>query len=62
MIALDSRQLIKSIKKDGWQLIRIKGSHQHFHHPTKQGIVTIPHPTKDIPVGTYKSILKQAGL
>jgi len=50
------------IQKEGWQLVRTKGSHHHFKHPTRKGIVTIPHPKKDIPKGTVGSILKQAGL
>ncbi|WP_323094676.1 type II toxin-antitoxin system HicA family toxin, partial [Aeromonas hydrophila] len=33
-----------------------------FKHPTKKGRVTIPHPNKDLPKGTVKSILKQAGI
>jgi len=36
--------------------------HHHFKHPTKKGIVTIPHPKKDIPKGTVGNILRQAGL
>jgi predicted RNA binding protein YcfA (HicA-like mRNA interferase family) len=59
---MKSDSLIKSIEKDGWFLVRIKGSHHHFKHPVKKGIVTVPHPKKDIPKGTYNSILKQAGL
>lgn len=50
------------IEKDGWELVRTKGSHHHFKHHIKKRIVTIPHPKKDIPMGTAKSILKQAGL
>ena len=50
------------IIKDGWELVRTKGSHHHFKHPTKKGIVTIPHPKKDIPKGTVGNILRQAGL
>lgn len=42
--------------------MRTKGSHHHFKHSEKKGIVTIPHPKKDVPIGTVKSILKQAGL
>jgi predicted RNA binding protein YcfA (HicA-like mRNA interferase family) len=57
-----SGRLIKLITKDGWQLVRTKGSHHHFKHPTKKGIVTIPHPKKDIPKGTVGNILRQAGL
>jgi len=42
--------------------MRAKGSHHHFKHPIKKGIVTIPHPKKDIPKGTVGNILRQAGL
>jgi predicted RNA binding protein YcfA (HicA-like mRNA interferase family) len=32
-------------------------------HPTKPGVVTVPgKPSKDLPIGTERSILKQAGL
>jgi predicted RNA binding protein YcfA (HicA-like mRNA interferase family) len=31
-------------------------------HPTKPGIVTVPHPKKDMPIGTLRSIEKQSGL
>ncbi|KLT91369.1 YcfA-like protein, partial [Acinetobacter baumannii MRSN 3527] len=54
--------LIKMIEADGWYEVRVSGSHHHFKHPTKKGLVTIPHPKKDLPNGTVKSILKQAGL
>lgn len=50
------------IEKDGWYIVRTKGSHHHFKHPEKKGLVTVPHPKRDIPPGTVNSILKQAGL
>lgn len=59
---MKSRELIKEIQADGWYLARVTGSHHHFKHDSKLGIVTIPHPKKDLPKGTIKSILKQAGL
>ncbi|EPQ2216286.1 type II toxin-antitoxin system HicA family toxin [Acinetobacter baumannii] len=59
---MKSLDLIKMIEADGWYLVRVKGSHHHFKHPTKGGLVTIPHPKKELPSGTVKSILKQAGL
>ena len=58
----DSRKLIKLLEEDGWVRIGITGSHHHFKHPIKPGKVTIPHPRKDIPIGTVRSLLKQAGL
>lgn len=59
---MSSNDLIKLLKKDGWYLDRIKGSHYHFKHPTKKGTVTVPHPRKDVPIKTFESSLKQAGL
>ncbi len=60
--AVNSRELISRIEADGWYLVRVNGSHHHFKHPTKPGLVTIPHPKKDLLAKTAASILKQAGL
>jgi len=59
---MNSRELIKLIEKDGWFLVNTEGSHNQYKHPSKKGRVTVPHPKKDIPIGTLKSIKKQAGL
>jgi predicted RNA binding protein YcfA (HicA-like mRNA interferase family) len=59
---MNSQQLIKILQDAGWIEVRVKGSHHHFKHPEKLGIVTVPHPKKDLPLGTVKSILKQAGI
>lgn len=58
----NSRELLKLLKDDGWEIIRAKGSHHQLRHPTKIGLVTIPHPKKNFPRRTIESILKQAGL
>ncbi|MFF0676789.1 type II toxin-antitoxin system HicA family toxin [Staphylococcus xylosus] len=57
-----SREIIKEIERNGWYLVKVVGSHHHFKHPTKTGKITVPHPRKDLPRGTERSILKQAGL
>lgn len=59
---MNSRELIKRIEDDGWFLVGARGSHHQFKHPIKKGRVTVPHPRKDLPLPTVKSILKQAGL
>lgn len=59
---MNSAEVVKLIHVDGWRLIRISGSHHHFRHAVKPGLVTIPHPKKDLPPGTLNSILRQAGL
>ena len=62
MKSYSSREVIKMLEADGWVLIRITGSHHHFKHPTKPGLVTVKHPDKDIPRKTLKSISLQSGL
>jgi predicted RNA binding protein YcfA (HicA-like mRNA interferase family) len=57
-----SREVIKALEGDGWREVARKGSHVQFKHPEKPGRVTVPHPTRDIPVGTLRSIEKQSGL
>lgn len=59
---MNSREVIQLLKKDGWILKRTVGSHHHFVHPTKKGLVTVPHPKRDLPVGTLKSVEKQANV
>lgn len=61
-MATSSREIIKELKAAGWVLDRIEGSHHHFRHPERPGTVTVPHPKKDLAIGTVKSIRKQAGL
>jgi predicted RNA binding protein YcfA (HicA-like mRNA interferase family) len=57
------RDIVKLIEEDGWYPARTRGSHRHFKHPRKPGLVTIAaHPGVDVPKGTLNSILKQAGL
>ncbi len=59
---VNSRDVIKELKKDGWFEVNQVGSHTQFRHSTKPGRVTVPHPKRDIPLGTLKSIEKQAEL
>jgi predicted RNA binding protein YcfA (HicA-like mRNA interferase family) len=57
------RDVIKHLRKEGWEQVRMKGSHRQFHHPEIPGTVTVSgKPGLDIPPGTFKSILKQAHL
>lgn len=58
---MNSREVIKMLKEDGWFLVRVKGDHHHFKHNHKKGVVTVPHPKKDLPKGTLNSIFQQAG-
>jgi predicted RNA binding protein YcfA (HicA-like mRNA interferase family) len=58
---MNSKELIKLLKQDGWIQVGGKGDHEKFTHPTKLGHVVVPHPRKDIPIGTLRNIYRQAG-
>jgi len=60
---LKIKEVIRLLEADGWQLKRISGSHRHFTHPNKSGLVTVAgHPSATLKKKTEASILKQAGL
>ena len=61
---MKARDLVRTIEEDGWELIRVTGSHHIYKHPAKPGRIVIPiHGlNRDMPIGTALSILKQAGL
>ncbi|MDQ3264466.1 MAG: type II toxin-antitoxin system HicA family toxin [Myxococcota bacterium] len=60
---MTSADVIRALRADGWRLKRVNGSHHIFgDHPTKAGIVVVPHPKKKLQVGLIKSIEAQAQL
>jgi len=57
------KEIIKLITSDGWFLVKTRGDHRQFKHPTKKGKVTVPGKlSDDLDPNTAKSILIQAGL
>ncbi len=56
-----SREFIAIAEAHGWVLERVSGSHHVYKHPTRPGLVVIPHPRKDIPAGTARALLRQIG-
>jgi predicted RNA binding protein YcfA (HicA-like mRNA interferase family) len=60
---MNFREVTKLLKQHGWYIVNTVGSHEQYKHPTKPGRVTIAgKPGRDVPEGTLKSILRQAGL
>lgn len=60
---MKAMDVIKMLKAEGWYEVRQSGSHKIFQHDTKPGNVVVPvHGKKDVPIGTFNNILKQAGL
>jgi len=57
-----SAELIRELLKAGWTLDRVRGSHHVFTHPSRPGIIVVPHPRKDLGKGLLLKIRKQAGI
>jgi len=56
-------ELLRLLEKDGWLVVRQRGSHRQLHHAKKPGTVTVAgKPSLDVPPGALNSALKQAGL
>lgn len=55
----DSKKIIQRLNAEGWELVSVRGSH---HKLRRDGhTVIVPHPKKDLPLGTARSIAKQVG-
>lgn len=55
----DSRRIVKRLLNEGFVEVSVKGSHHKFRRGTVT--VIVPHPKKDLPVGTARSIAQMAG-
>lgn len=59
---MKSADVIKELNADGWTQVRQRGSHCQFRKEGNPNLVTVPHPKRDLPVGTLRSIEKASGL
>lgn len=59
---MNGKEIIKILEKNGYQEVRVKGSH-HMLENMNGKTVTVPvHGKKDIKIGTLKSIEKKSGV
>jgi len=57
------REVIRLLEREGWTLVRTRGSHRQFGHPDRPGKVTVAgKPSEPLHPKTLASILKQAGM
>jgi predicted RNA binding protein YcfA (HicA-like mRNA interferase family) len=55
------REVLQHLHRDGWRIVRQKGSHRQLRHSVKPGRVTVAGaPGKDIVPATLLGIWKQA--
>ena len=59
MIETNSRKIIKRLEKEGFELVAVRGSHHKFRKGAT--VLVVPHPKRDLPIGTARAIAKAAG-
>lgn len=59
---MDSRRLIATLVKAGWVHVATRGDHHKFRDPATGRHVVVPHPVKDLKIGTRHSIERATGL
>lgn len=59
---MTSKEMIKYLKKNGFEIISQNGSHVKMRNPNTGKTVIIPYHSKALKKGMEQAILKQAGL
>jgi predicted RNA binding protein YcfA (HicA-like mRNA interferase family) len=55
----NSRKIVQRLKREGFELVSVEGSHHKFR---KCAItIIVPHPKKDVSIGVARKIAKDAG-
>ena len=58
---LGSGEVIRVPQEHGLVFVSQKGSHTKYRNPGGRTAI-VPHPKKELPIGTTRSIIRQAGL
>jgi predicted RNA binding protein YcfA (HicA-like mRNA interferase family) len=57
------KEILAALQREGFLLTHVRGSHHYLRKAGIGGLVVVPvHGNRTLPVGTLRSILRQAGL
>jgi predicted RNA binding protein YcfA (HicA-like mRNA interferase family) len=59
---MDSKKIIRALRAAGWVHDRTRGSHHVLVNPATGRIAVVPHPRRDLPIGTVKKLERDTGL
>lgn len=57
-----SKEIIKTLEKNGFTFVSKKGSHGKFYKEDLKIVVIVPMNKREIPIGTFLSIVRQSRL
>ncbi|HXT09973.1 MAG TPA: type II toxin-antitoxin system HicA family toxin [Candidatus Angelobacter sp.] len=58
----NAKEVVKILRRHGFQLVAQSGSHQKWRHENGRQVIVAKHGNKPIPIGTLKSIIEGSGL
>ena len=58
---LGSAEVIRVLERHGFRFATQKGSHCKYKNLSGR-VAIVPHPKKELPIGTTRSIIRQSGL
>jgi len=58
----NANDVIRVLRRNGFMKVGQKGSHQKWRHPDGLQVIVPDHGSKQIPIGTLKSIIEGSGL
>ncbi len=58
---LGSQEVIRVLQAHGFVFVSQKGSHSKYRHASGH-MAIVPHPKKELPIGTTRAIIRQSGL
>ena len=63
MKAISGKRMCRALERQGWELVRVTGSHHIFEKPGHSDVVVVPvHANRDLKPGTQRGIMKDAEL
>ena len=63
MKSVSGKALCRILKRHGWQVDRVSGSHHIFIKPGQPGTIVVPvHGNRSLKTGTQHGIMRKAGL
>jgi predicted RNA binding protein YcfA (HicA-like mRNA interferase family) len=63
MKTVSGKRFAKILRRKGWALIGINGSHHKYASPDGQSIVIVPiHKNDDLKTGLQRALMKDAGV
>ena len=60
---VSGKDVVQALRRGGFELSHIRGSHHYLRKSGVAALVVVPvHGSRDLPAGTLRAILHQAGL